>query len=124
MRLAKLIAATFLALVSCGCGKTDLPVDVNGRRPFDERETDMRKAGTELHRVLLEGLDPKVDLADLLCNLDETPVKTKAEARAICQVLRTIPSDNTTRRFTSRLHAVTALFRDVETRQVGQALRA
>jgi hypothetical protein len=70
---------------------------------------------SKLHQVLLQGRDPEVDLADLLGNPGETPVKSKREARAICGLLRFLPAACSPGSITSRLHALTALFQDAET---------
>ena len=67
-----------------------------------------------------------MDLASLLAKLDETPVKSKDEAEAICSLLKplngAIAQGKQTSR--SRLHPLTALFQDVETKEAFSVLAA
>ena len=60
-----------------------------------------------LQEILLQAEDLNVDLADLLFKLKKSPVKTKAEADLICDLLKRLPAKVATGegRVTSRLHA-------------------
>ena len=89
MRLAESFGLVVLTLASVlgstnGLG-AELPVPQTAK-PMGISDMFSRKSA--LQKVLERGDDPKVDLAHLLHGLDETTVKTKIEAEAICNSLK------------------------------------
>ena len=70
---------------------------------------------TPLEKTLAQGMDPGVDLKELLQDLDETPVTTRGEARLICKILGTLRWSDDYREVESRLYPLVALFQDAET---------
>ena len=77
---------------------------------------------TLLYRVLRQAQNTDVDLSDLLRELDETEVKSREEAEAICELLASSPTDRSKSSF-SQLHALTGLFQDVASEEAFQPLR-
>jgi tetratricopeptide (TPR) repeat protein len=77
-----------------------------------------------LEEVLRQGSDRAVDIAGLLRNLDERRVKTEAEAKAICALLKSLPAKDPKAELaiTSRLHAITGLFQEAETKEAALVL--
>ena len=118
MRLAKWSSIVILSLAAAtvfsDCRAAESPASQTAK----PRGLSIFWRKSALEDVLLRGDDPKVDLAHLLHELRDTPVKTKEEAEAICNLLKRLPAGPATgeKPATSRLHAMTALFQEVETK--------
>ena len=66
----------------------------------------------------MRGLKPGGDLADELRSLEDYPIRSKKDAKAICDALSSLPLEPAHKSFTSPLHALAGLFQDVEGRDV------
>lgn len=70
-----------------------------------------------LQRAIVRGMKPDGDLAEELHKLDDYSIRSRKDSKAICEVLGKLPlqpSDG--KSFSSPLHALTALFQDVDGR--------
>jgi len=69
---------------------------------------------TSLQRALERGTQPGASLMDELQSLEDYPIRSRADAKAVCQVLRQLASDDPAVGGDSALRAVTALLQQVE----------
>lgn len=71
--------------------------------------------GTSLTRAIRRGLKPGYDLVDEIRSLGDYVIKSRKDAQAIVEALRTLPDQSQADSIgTSSLHRLTALFQDVE----------
>jgi len=71
---------------------------------------------SRLQRAIGRGLKPNGNLADELGELGDYSIRSRNDAKAICKALSEFPQDSAGEGFRSPLHALTALFQDVESR--------
>lgn len=71
---------------------------------------------TPLQRAIAAGMKPRGDLAEELGKLENYPIQSRKDAKAICDALRQLPLPAKESETTSPLHVLTGLFQDVEGR--------
>jgi hypothetical protein len=72
-----------------------------------------------LQRAIARGMKPDGDLAGELRKLDDLSIRTRKDAKAICEALSKLPLEPSDESGSSSpLHALTALFQDVDGRDV------
>lgn len=71
-----------------------------------------------LRRAITRGMKPDGNLADELRELDDYSIRSKMDAKAICEALSTLPSEHSSGKShsSSPLHALTSLFQHVDGR--------
>lgn len=68
-----------------------------------------------LQRAIARGMEPDGDLADELMNLSDYRIRSRKDARTICEALRELPMESRPgTSFSSPLRALTGLFQDVD----------
>jgi hypothetical protein len=76
-------------------------------------------ATTPLQNAIERGMKPGGDLVEELRGLRDYPIRSRQDAKAICQALAQLPgTSKDSRRFRSPLHALAALFQEVESGEV------
>lgn len=112
-------AIAFLTLLPLAACDTKLPERVEtstGGQPQREDQPDM--FSSPLQRAIKQGMKPGSDLADELRKLDDSSIRSRQDAKSICEALGTLPLHaSDTAHFTSPLHALTGLFQQVESRE-------
>lgn len=75
--------------------------------------------GTPLTRAIVRGLKPEADLVDEIRGVGAYTVRSRKDAQAIVDALRTLPKRSQKKSIgTSPLHCLTGLFQDVESPEV------
>ena len=110
-----------LMAAAIGCSRGEEPTIPIGNH---KKESGTVTDKSELLDVLIRGQDPAVDIEGLLSKLDGTRVRTKAEAEAICDLLKNLPATTSSKQseIVSRLFTLAALFQDVETKDAHTVL--
>jgi hypothetical protein len=73
--------------------------------------------GSPLERAIAKGMKPDGDLSRELNELIDYPIRSRADAKAICKALGRLPAESAgIAGITSRLHALAGLFQDVDGR--------
>ncbi|NLS98208.1 MAG: hypothetical protein GXX96_39265 [Planctomycetaceae bacterium] len=69
-----------------------------------------------LRRAITRGMKPDGDLADELRKLGDYSIRSKKDAKAICEALSALPTERSSGKslFSSPLYALTSLFQDVD----------
>ena len=114
----KLYCVLSIVIVSmawvCGC-QPDYPAHhlSDTTQPPEGKRNDM--FGTPLTRAIRRGLKPGNDLVDEIRSVGDYVIKSRKDAQAIVEALRTLPDQSQADSIgTSSLHCLTALFQDVE----------
>lgn len=75
--------------------------------------------GTPLTRAIRRGLNPGSDLVDEIRGVGDYTIKSRKDAQAIVEALRTLPNRSESESIgTSALHCLTGLFQDVKSTEV------
>lgn len=107
-----------LALSACDATPPEdaepvLAENVRKRQP--QRQEAPKVLNSPLERAISRGMEPGGDLADELRALGDYPIRSREDAEVICDALGTLPAQEPDEGgFTSRLHALTGLFQDVD----------
>ncbi len=125
MKRAKLLKIAIIILASAfvdsGAFGEEPPVPQTAK----PKEFEMPTSKSALQKVLERCDDLQVDLTHLLREFEPTSVNTKGEAEAICTLLKRLSAETTTgESFNSRLHALTSLFQDVDSKAAFDVLAA
>ncbi|MBM4043064.1 MAG: hypothetical protein FJ290_31630, partial [Planctomycetes bacterium] len=110
-----------------GCGRESERASPPTPEKPSPPEGDSAMPGSPLERAIERGMKAGANLADELRELGEIKIRTRSDAQAICRALALFPltrADKAASGFRSPLHALTALFQDVDSREAFDVLRA
>jgi len=116
----RLAISALVVITVAGC-ETEPPEGVgkatDGPSQFEGEEGQPEMFSSPLQRAIARGMKPEGDLTDELSKLDDSPIRSRKDGKAICDALRNLPLQPSSGNvFSSPLYALTGLFQKVEGR--------
>ena len=113
-RLAIGILVVLPIIIGCQSRSADDGRSKRGEKSETQEQSEV--FSSPLSRALTRGMKPGGDLADELRNLDDYSIRSKMDAKAICQALSTLASEHSAGEAVSltQLQALASLFQDVD----------